>query len=218
MKVPDDGSSRGVRTRRGLGLFSCVLALGCASPDHGGQPGEGGVRDTGGVDGPMATPADGPVDELRRDDAGDAQDAAMEQRPPAPDAERDPMMDPIANPAACPATDPEMDQLCPMPTLTCKYGSDPACRSRWVCDPAGHWFQNFARRDCPGDCPATAPAVGGVPEPVAMPPRPLDRVADRQAGLRNEQRPLPRRPPHVFFFVPAEHARPELRLPAWIPM
>lgn len=80
----------------------------------------------------------------------------------------DSMRDPIENDPDCPASDPEADSECPEMGLVCKYGSDPDCRSRWVCgqvcDPVCGselaWAQNYAHRDCPGECPSSEPTPG----------------------------------------------------------
>jgi hypothetical protein len=90
------------------------------------------------------------------DQSGDALPLVPSQSDPA--AEVDSMGDPVENPATCPEEEPEVGDPCDDGSA-CKYGSDPNCRSRWICS-GGSWFFEFAKRGCEEVCPAFEPSEG----------------------------------------------------------
>lgn len=71
----------------------------------------------------------------------------------------DAMDDPIENPVECPMDEPAEGDACVFDTV-CKYGSEPDCRSRWVCGADEIWYREFAKRGCPEVCPETEPSEG----------------------------------------------------------
>ncbi len=78
---------------------------------------------------------------------------------PAPPTS-DRMEDPVDNAANCPTQEPTQGSDCPEAGLVCKFGSDPDCRSRWVCDSQNAWTLEFAMRDCGASCPMAEPKPG----------------------------------------------------------
>ncbi len=108
-----------------------------------------------------AIPPPSPPESSETLDAGVSSEVDAGAAEPDPDDGwgLDAMDDPIENPAECPTDEPTTGQPCTF-GLTCKYGSEPDCRSRWLCSSQETWYMEYGKRGCPEVCPTEEPSEG----------------------------------------------------------
>jgi hypothetical protein len=121
------------------------------------------------VDPPSSAPeptAPEPTDSVPPDPEFDAGSLSTDETTDDNEWGLDNMDDPITNPTECPAAEPSQGEMCTA-GVVCKYGSEPDCRSRWICDSTGWWLE-YAMRDCPEACPEQEPTEGAACDRQSM--------------------------------------------------